>query len=299
MTATLELRVGAARLILAPEFGGAIAAYEWRGESVLRPTPGDALAAGDVRRFASYPLLPFSNRIALGELRWNNTAYPLRRFVAEEPHAIHGNGWRRPWEVVEHASARATLELVHTAAGESAQEWPFAYRARQTFALDSDALATTLSITNASAEPLPFGLGWHPFFPRDAATQLCFVAASVWQTGPTLLPTRLVPVPSSWDFAAPRALAATTFDNCFVGWRSPATIAWPDRGLSVAIRADVGCDHLVVFVPPGGDFLAVEPVTHMPDAFNRAAAGDPPTGSRVLAPGSTFSCTMHIAVAQA
>lgn len=296
MTATLELRVGPARLILAPEFGGAIAAYEWRGEPVLRPTPEVALAGGEVRRFSSYPLLPFSNRIALAELRWSDAIYPLRRFVAEEPHAIHGNAWRRSWEVVEQAPAHAILDLAHTAVGESAEEWPFAYHARQTFALATDALVTTLSITNASAGPFPCGLGWHPFFPRNAATMLSFVAAGVWETGPTLLPTRLDPVPPGWDFEGSRAIAATTLDNCFAGWRPPATIAWPDRGLSAAIRADAACDHLVVFVPPDRDFLAVEPVTHMPDAFNRATAGAPSTGTRVLAPGDTFSCTMRISV---
>jgi galactose mutarotase-like enzyme len=34
----------------------------------------------------------------------------------------------------------------------------------------------------------------------------------------------------------------------------------------------------------------------MTDAFNRAAAGQPDTGTRLLAPGATFSCTMRISV---
>jgi galactose mutarotase-like enzyme len=42
--------------------------------------------------------------------------------------------------------------------------------------------------------------------------------------------------------------------------------------------------------------LAVEPVTHMPDAFNRATAGGRATGTRLLAPGDTFSCTMRISI---
>lgn len=298
MTATLELRAGAARMILAPEIGGAIAAYEWNGEPLLRPTPEAALLAGDVRRFSSYPLLPFSNRIASARLHWNQAVYPLRRFLAEEPHAIHGNGWRRAWDIVEHTAARVILELVHTATGQSATEWPFAYRARQTFELATDAFALTLSIANTGEAMFPFGLGWHPFFPRNAVTALRFAADGVWHTDPTLLPTGLDPVPAVWDFETSRPIAATTLDNCFAGWQPPATIAWPDRRLSVAISADPACEHLVVFVPPDSDFLAVEPVTHMTNAFNLAAAGAPATGTRLLAPGDTFSCTMRISVSR-
>jgi aldose 1-epimerase len=296
MTATLELRAGAARTLLAPEIGGAITAFEWNGEPILRPTPGDALAAGEVRRFASYPLLPFSNRIAGATLHWNGVAYALQRPLADEPHAIHGNGWRRPWRVVEHVSARATLELTHTAAGQSGEEWPFAYRARQTFELASRTLALTLVLANTGAAPFPFGLGWHPFFPRNTLTTLRFAASGVWHTDSARLPTRLAPVPSEWEFEKPRPLAATALDNCFAGWRSPATIAWPDRGLLAEISADAACAYLVVYVPRDADFCAVEPVTHMTDAFNRAAAGAPATGTRVLAPGSTFSCRMRISV---
>ena len=62
---------------------------------------------------------------------------------------------------------------------------------------------------------------------------------------------------------------------------------WPDRGLTAAINADAACQYLVVFIPPDCDYLAIEPVTHMTDAFNRAAAGQSDTGTRLLAPGAT------------
>ncbi|OLC65303.1 MAG: hypothetical protein AUH79_07755, partial [Betaproteobacteria bacterium 13_1_40CM_4_64_4] len=237
-----------------------------------------------------------SNRIADATLRWDGKAYPLRRYLPGEPHAIHGNGWRRAWTVVERAPTRATLELVHDAAGDNASEWPFPYQARQSFDLAADALTLTMTILNTGDAPFPFGLGWHPFFPRDAATIFGFVASGVWQTDPTLLPTRLDPIPPEWNFGAPRPIAATKLDNCFTGWRPPATLCWPDRGLRAAISADAACQYLVVFIPPDCDYLAVEPVTHMTDAFNRAAAGRPDTGTRLLAPGATFSCTMQIRV---
>jgi galactose mutarotase-like enzyme len=43
-------------------------------------------------------------------------------------------------------------------------------------------------------------------------------------------------------------------------------------------------------------FIAVEPVTHMTDAFNRAAAGRPDTGTQLLAPRTAFSCTMRFSI---
>jgi aldose 1-epimerase len=297
VTTTLELRAGPARVVLAPEVGGALAAYECNGKPVLRPAAADALAAGDVQRFSSFPLIPFSNRIAGATLRWHGRAYPLRRYIPELPHAIHGNGWRRAWSVLERESARATLELVHDAAGERAREWPFPYRARQRFELTDKALTLTLAIENIGDTPFPFGVGWHPYLPRTAATVLGFAAAAVWQTDRTVLPTQLEAVPAQWTFTPPRPIAGTTLDHCFVGWQAPATLRWPERELRATMDADSACTHLIVYVPPERDYLALEPVTHMTDAFNRADAGQRDTGTRVLAPGEGFSCTMHVSVA--
>ena len=299
MTATLELRAGPARLVLAPEVGGAIASYEWNGLAVLRSATPAALASAEVRDFASYPLVPFSNRIAGATLHWRGAAYPLPRYLAGHPHAIHGNGWQRSWEVVGRAPQLATLELVHDAEGARALEWPFPYRARQTFALAEDSLVLTHAIENTGPSAFPFGLGWHPFFPRTAATVLGFHARGVWETDATQLPTRLDAVPAGWDFSRARPIAHTALDHCFAGWRPPAVARWPGRGLSVSIGADAACGHLVVYVPRDGDHLAIEPVTHMTDAFNRANAGQADTGTRVLAPGETFSCTMHLSVSAA
>jgi aldose 1-epimerase len=296
MAASVELRAGTARVTLAPEAGGSVASFVWNGRAVLRETGATTLARGNVRDFASYPLVPFSNRIAGATLHWQGATYPLQHYLAGHPHAIHGNGWQRPWDLVQRAPDRATIELVHDASGARGAEWPFPYRARQTFLLTDDVLTLTMTIENIGREAFPFGLGWHPFFPRNRATLLMFRATCVWQTDATQMPTRLDPVPGAWDFSTPRAIGGTTLDHCFVGWTSPATLSWPDRGVAVSIAADPACGHLVVYVPHASDYLAVEPVTHMTDAFNRADGGERDTGTRVLAPAETFSCTMRLSV---
>jgi len=294
LNGAFELRAGAARLVIAPEVGGSIAHYEHDGTPVLRPTSAHALAAGSVREFACYPLLPFSNRINGATLHWDGNSYALRRYMDTDPNAIHGNAWQRAWKVVDRDERSALLELVHSPSYEHRDEWPFAYRARQRFELDAEGVSLRLQMRNDDARAAPSGLGWHPFFPRPPDTELEFHAQGVWRTDRTLLPREHTVVPSEWDFVKRRALGNGAIDNCFTGWRSPARVHWPARAATVEIGASAECASLVVYVPPGRDFLAIEPVTHMTDAFNRAARGETDTGTRLLPPGLSFSTTMRV-----
>jgi aldose 1-epimerase len=295
LTPTIELTAGPARASIAPEVGGSLAAFEWVDKPVLRPTPREAIDARAVHKFGCFPLVPFSNRIAGARLHWAGKSYPLIRYLPAVPHAIHGNAWQRAWDLTESAPGFAALELIHDARDARALEWPFPYRARQNITLAADSLTLQLHIENTGDTAFPFGLGWHPYFPRSDATELAFHARAMWETDAEKLPKLLVALDQN-DFTTPRAIAAATLDNCFAGWQPPARLSWPERRLAAEIGADAACDHLVVYVPDGADFLAVEPVTHMPDAFNRADRGEPGTGARVLAPGARFSCTMHISV---
>jgi aldose 1-epimerase len=110
------------------------------------------------------------------------------------------------------------------------------------------------------------------------------------------LPTRHVVDPPQWRFDPAREPGAATIDNVFAGWDGEATLADADRRIIVTVRADRAAGFLVVYAPAGKDYLALEPVTHMTDAFNRAARGEPDTGTRTLRPRGAFSCTMEIGV---
>lgn len=283
---------------IAPDVGGAIASFRHAGFDVLRPTPHDARAQGNVRRFASYPLVPYSNRIAQARLSAQESEFALERNFGEHPHSIHGIGWQRAWQVVAHDASTAVLALEHAPDRDAARAWPFAFRATQAIAIRSDGvsalLSLTLSIENRDTRAFPFGLGWHPFFPCDATTELGFAASGIWHTDDTRLPTRHDAIDAALRFDPPRALRDTTLDNVFTGWRGEAEIRWPARRRRVLIQADRSVRFLVVFVPDGRDCLAVEPVTHMTDAFNRAVRGEAGTGTLTLPPGRSRCCTMRI-----
>jgi len=298
MTEALSLQMGGARVELDPALGGAIASFTLDGADVLRRASADARAAANVRGFACYPLVPYSNRIANGRLAFEGRTYEIARNFGDHPHSIHGIGWQRPWSVAAHDERSALLVLEHGAEASGATAWPWPFRATQSFALDVHGGVATLlakiTITNAGRARFPFGLGFHPFFPRTRATELGFHADAIWETDATQLPTMRVPVAVAESFEPARAIGDTVLDNVFTGWNGVATLVDPLRRLAVTLDADRAASFVVVYVPAGRDFLAVEPVTHMTDAFNRAAAGEGGTGTRILGAGAGFSCTMRI-----
>ncbi|MEO6749521.1 MAG: aldose 1-epimerase, partial [Casimicrobiaceae bacterium] len=288
------------RVMLLPAIGGAVGGFDWNGAPVLRRMPDDAIAAGDVRLTAAYPLVPWSNRIRDARLVANGVSHALRRNFGEHPHAIHGVGWQRAWTATQVDATHAQLALSHDAQGDALSAWPWAFDATQAFTLAAHptraTLATTLTICNRGEHAFPFGLGWHPFFPRAASTTLRFAADGVWHNDPTQLPLTHTTVPAQWDFSAARAIDAIALDNVFTGWRGHAVLDDEARGLRIGIAADTACRCLVVFAPPQHDYVAIEPVTHETDAFNRRARGERGTGTRMLPPDGAFSCTMRVTV---
>jgi aldose 1-epimerase len=296
--ACVRLVAGDAVVEIAPSVGGAIASFTLAGADVLRPTPHDARAEGNVRAFACYPLVPYSNRIANARLAFDGREHALVRNFGDSPHAIHGVGWQRAWSVVSSSDSGVQLALDHDALGDTATSWPWPFRVLQTFALERSTRGSTLSarlaIENTGRHAFPFGLGWHPFFPKPPGTTIAFAATHVWKSDTTQIPVARVAVPDAWRFDPPRPLGDVELDHVFEPSTGAATIRWPARALAVAIDADRALDRRVVFVPPGRDYLAFEPVTHMTDAFNRAERGERGTGTRLLPPGASFSCTMRL-----
>jgi aldose 1-epimerase len=298
MTDALTLDATDAEVILAPDAGGAIAAFTFRGMDVLRPTTVEDRDRRNVHGHACFPLIPYSNRIADGSLVFEGTTHTLARNSGDNKHSIHGVGWERPWKVEARDRTSALLAFAHEPTGDDAKIWPWPFAATLVFALASDghgaSLAVKLGIVNTGTAPFPFGLGFHPYFPKPPSTTLRFSAEGMWETDSTMLPLKCVPLGSAERFDPARTLEDTTLDNVFVGWDGVATLTHPREGLVVTIGADRTARFLVVYTPRARNYLAVEPVTHMTDAFNRMARGESDTGARVLDAGATFSYTMRI-----
>ncbi len=301
----LTLRRGDSRVSLAPGWGGSVLDW-WLGDSpILRPPTEAALAGGDPRDLGCFPLVPFSNRIAGGVFTWAGREVRLPVGLGDPAHAIHGIGWRRPWQVAAAGEAAARLVLDHAPTPGQSGGWPFAFRAEQHFTLTETGLKVVISIENRDRMAAPAGLGLHPYFPRPAGTLLDFVADGVWRNGADRLPAARTAVPAEWDFRGGRVVGRPALDNCFAGWDGTARILWPDRRLGVRIEAGPIFRHLVVYAPdpPEPDLpqmnalLAVEPVSHMNDAANRRDQV-PDHGLVALPPGETLAGEIRFLIEQ-
>ena len=160
--------------------------------------------------------------------------------------------------------------------------------------MTSTGLSVELVLTNESETTMPAGLGWHPYFPRTAGTTLHAQVTEVWLTDAEVLPTVCVTPPRDKDPRLGLAVDRVALDNVFVGWDQEAVITWPERRARLRMAARGPLETLVVYTPPDEAFFCAEPVSHITEAFNLAAAGRPDTGMLSLAPGESARAVMSL-----
>ena len=277
---TFELHAGALRLAVRPDLGGSIAGLWHRDTPIMRSTePADLPGA---RLAASFPMVPYTNRLAFCRFRWKGHDYTTRPNFGDSPHSVHGIGWMRPWDVVEHSGIALSLRLAHP--GDA--DWPFAFEALQYFSLTPQSLVVQMVITNKADIPQPVGAGWHPYFPKRSRSRLHVECSDRWDPDPQQLPVRKVAQPG-----IDADIAHLDFDNGFEGWRGAARIR--DEKFTLEMRSNL--PYLVVYTPPQKDYFCVEPVSHVGNAIHMA---DPAAhGLRTLAPGESFEASMSLDVA--
>jgi len=284
MVETLELTAGAARARIRPGEGGALAGLWVGGRPVLRPCAGPP--ADGPFALACNVLAPFSNRIS-GGFDWEGEHHALPPNLPPEPFAIHGDAFQRRWQVAAREASGVALTLADGAFG------PWRYEGRLRYVLTPYALEASLTLTNRAGRTLPYGLGFHPWFPRSPETRIAFRATGVWHEDARHLPagTHPQPLADEWRFDTPRPLPAGWINNAFEGWESVLTVVQGGGAVPVTLRAVAPMSTLILFSPGReADFFCAEPVSHPVDAHN--LPGRP--GLIALAPGRSLTAAMQL-----
>ena len=290
----ITLRSGPLGVVLSPLTGGAIARFwsETTGPAMelLRPAPtwrsrGAIRGRWGASRWSHGRIGSATGRFAFGPRRSS-----LPPSHPQDRHAIHGHGFQTSWNVVSADPAGAVLEYLHAPGA-----WPWAYRAVQRISVTPTSLELELTLSNESDAAMPAGLGWHPYFPRTAATTLTARVTGLWQTDAEVLPVACVAPPPDRD---PGRGLARGSGRARQRLRRLGRPGRRSRGPSGGVRLRLGTrgplGTLVVYTPPGESFFCAEPVSHITDAFNLAATGRADTGMLTLAPGESVRASAHL-----
>jgi aldose 1-epimerase len=269
----LRLQAGDWEALIQPEQGAAFDALRWFGRDILVPTPVGARHPG---AYGAFWMLPWANRLDGGRIAGH--AMPINR--PAENTAIHGLARDLPWEVTSAAPDRAVLKQRVSLA-------PFEYSARLIISLDADGLRMDMELRHEGAAPVPYGMGWHPWFARSAETSLRLNATQRASHDARGLPNSFTPCAG---IAADEA-GLIGLDNFFACWDGVARLSVPAGAFTITAKGDFAAG-VQVYAPAAQSVLCVEPVSHMPDAPNRAALANA-APMRLLAQGALIG-SIHL-----
>nr|WP_314446644.1 aldose 1-epimerase [uncultured Sphingomonas sp.] len=287
----LTLRAGDLELVLDPSLGGAIRDFAWLGWDkrvpLLRPTREGADSVLDM---ASFPLVPYVNRIRDGRFTFRGQELVLKPNMAGDGSPLHGQGWLGAWTVESCGNQDAELRFVHEAG-----EWPWSYEALQVITLDENGLSLRLQCRNTDRRPMPCGLGQHPYFPCGADTRIDTEARTAFEIDEHVLPTGEVPASGRFDLRD-RQVCGQGLDHGFGGWGGVAVLsdpAWPGP-----LRlSSPNASFFQLYSPPSGGIFVAEPVTHANAALNEPEERWAELGLRVLDPGEEMRIDMRLELA--
>ncbi|MDD9650306.1 aldose 1-epimerase [Klebsiella pasteurii] len=266
------LENGTLRLQVA-EQGGAIEGLWWlhQGKSipVLRPGRKSGIAVES----SCFPLVPFGNRVSGNRFCSPTGEHQLRPNVEWDSHYLHGDGWLNRWRCAEQSPGQLKLEYVH-------RKGVYHYTAQQIFTLNEGGIEVELVVTN-DGDSLPFGLGWHPYFPLSPETRVQAYTTGYWlEKEHWLTGEHQESLPQELDFNQPAPLPAHWVNNGFSGWDGIAAIQQPDLGYQLSMTTEPPAPCYFVFVSDPEfdkgytfDFFCFEPMSHAPDDHHRPGFG--------------------------
>lgn len=283
----LTLTAGRLALDISPATGGSISSLRWDGERPIMRAPGPD--PSNVLDAASFPLVPFVNRIRGGQFAFRGREVRLAPNMAGDRSPLHGQGWLGEWRVEEAGATRAVLSFSHAAG-----EWPWAYDARQEIALDADGLSLQVTCRNGSAGPMPCGLGQHPYFPCGPQTRIDTGVTSVWTIDEHVLPVEEQPATGRFDLSD-RLVCGQGLDHGFGGWDGEVRLRDPDWPYDLRLSSPQA-KFFQLYSPETGGIFVAEPVTHANAALNAPESDWPALGMQVLEPGEEMALDMRLDV---
>lgn len=272
---------GPLEVVVLPSAGARLHRLRAFGHDVLLTPDDPATHFSDPFFWGSYVLAPWCNRIEARPTAVGSHQIDLASNFPDGT-AIHGQVYLRPW------SRQADGTFVVSGGGDG---WPWTYEVGMRVEVRGQAVGIDLRLTNTSPDPMPAGLGIHPWFRRPL--QVAIHADDYFADNLATAP-RPVPVDGPFDLRTIGPMA----DDLDGTWATladpPVELRWNDLGLRMTMRTTPAVPYIVAASPSRIDAVAVEPETHAPQALRRTLGGEP-GGLVMLPPGETLRMDVELA----
>ncbi|MCI7550877.1 MAG: aldose 1-epimerase [Actinomycetaceae bacterium] len=292
---------------------GARAVVAERGAAVLswEPRPGANLIDGYHNRADFESAEAQRSTIAApwtGRMRGNSYVFAGEKYTVPVPEGkelIHGLAWKYDFTA---EAIGATLNLRLDFPGEEGYPWPFTLLVRYSLDMGADDvehLTVTITVINTNDHAIPMAIGWQPYVKLPGNKTISNYSLTIPARTKILVDPDLVPRAGEAAYSGVKApvvidyLGANKYNTSFRGLvpgeDGVVTTVLSDLSSTQRIElAQEPAEASVVHVFTGDilsekarESIALEPLSHLPDAFNRADAA----GSIALAPGAARSMT--------
>jgi aldose 1-epimerase len=278
----LVLSDGPIEVAVLPDAGARLHRLRAFGHDLLRTPTDPEEHLRDPFFWGGYVMAPWCGRTDARQLRLGSRVVDLPANFPDGT-AIHGQVHTRRWEQREDGA------LGVEAGGDG---WPWRYEAGLRIEIHERAVRIELSLVNRADDPMPAGLGIHPWFLKPV--EIAIRGAGVHSPN-TATPALPVPVSGALDLRE----VARMGDDLDATWTGlaepPVELRWPGPGVRATMRTTPAAPYVVAASPAYLDAIAVEPQTHAPQGIRRMLRGEP-GGLTTLEPGQTLGLTVELAI---
>jgi aldose 1-epimerase len=240
------------------------------------------------------PVHPWINRLGGWRYRAAGTAVDLEGLrLPTDPNGlpIHGNLLGVPFDVVTSEPSRLVARLDYAAHADKLRAFPFPHVITIDARVDRVrglTLTTEVHATGATAVPVSFG--WHPYLRMPAGGRAGWVLG--WpECEHVEVDDNIIPTGVRTPQAAERApIGRRTYDDHYALGRA-RTFTVAAEGRTLTLDYDAGYPFAQLFVPPGRQIIAIEPMTSEIDAVGRGIAP-------LCGPGETYAASFTISIAR-
>ena len=194
----------------------------------------------------------------------------------------HGFGRNLPWEVGEEVTVdNVSLKLHLNSNEETKAVYPFDFQVTFTYQLHGNTLTILQEFKNQSSEPMPFSVGFHPYFLTHDKSQLEIeIPSTEFQNKGSK---EIHPFNGSFDFNQDEIDVA--FNKLSA---KSSSVTDKSRNLKITLEYDDNFSTLVFWTVKGKDFYCLEPWSAPRNAMNTQEL------LTVLNPGATHSAMIRL-----